>query len=393
MTRRRVLVSGYGALTGFGLGAACLRRALFDGEHAFVPVTRFETTAYRSKLAAQSNYRQDEVAACVDCVREALAMSGCDPANAALLLGTSGDVAALDRFWSQSRNTEAAGDDALGSAPAVMVETIAQKLGIVGRRLAFTNACVASTSALAYAGELISSGREDTVVCGGSSLLSQVFFALFDAGRAMSPRGRLRPFARDRDGLLLGDGVAFLVLESEQHLRARRGTALAELAGWGISSDAFHVCQPDPSGQGLARAAQQALRRAGVEPHAVGYVNAHGTGTPLNDRAESNALRLVFGDQASRVPLSSTKGATGHTLEAAGAVEAVIGLLALTEHKLPPCVGLEEPDPECGALDLVTKTRAAPSLDNVLSLNAAFGGVNAALLLRRAPQPSWEAAP
>ena len=151
MTRRRVLVSGYGALTGFGLGAACLRRALFDGEHAFVPVTRFETTAYRSKLAAQSNYRQDEVAACVDCVREALAMSGCDPANAALLLGTSGDVAALDRFWSQSRNTEAAGDDALGSAPAVMVETIAQKLGIVGRRLAFTNACVASTSASAIA--------------------------------------------------------------------------------------------------------------------------------------------------------------------------------------------------------------------------------------------------
>jgi 3-oxoacyl-[acyl-carrier-protein] synthase II len=191
---------------------------------------------------------------------------------------------------------------------------------------------------------------------------------------------------------LLGDGVAFLVLESEQHLRERRGSALAELAGWGISSDAFHVCQPDPSGQGLARAARQALRRAGIDPRAVGYVNAHGTGTPLNDRAESNALRLVFGEQASRVPLSSTKGATGHTLEAAGAVEAVIGVLALTEHKLPPCVGHEEPDPECGALDLVTKTRAAPALDNVLSLNAAFGGVNAALLLRRAPQPSWEAA-
>lgn len=390
--KTRVLVSGFGALTGFGLGAGRLRRALFDGEHAFGPVTRFDTNAYRSKLAAESSYAHDEVAACVDCAREALRMSGCDATKAAMLLGTSGDIAALERFWSAAGSAGTA-DDALCTVPAVMVDTIAGTLGLRGRRLAFTNACVASTSALAHAGELISSGREQLVVCGGSSLLSPTFFALFDAGRAMSPCGRLRPFARSRDGLLLGDGVAFLVLESEKHLQQRRGTALAELAGWGISSDAFHVCQPDPSGQGLARAAQQALRRAGIEPYAVRYVNAHGTGTPLNDRAEANALRLIFGEHASHVPLSSTKGATGHTLEAAGAVEAVIGVLALTEQQLPPCVGHDEPDPECGALDVVTTTRPAPGLDNVLSLNAAFGGVNAALLLRRPAQPHIEAVP
>jgi 3-oxoacyl-[acyl-carrier-protein] synthase II len=184
-------------------------------------------------------------------------------------------------------------------------------------------------------------------------------------------------------GLLQGDGVAVLVLESVRHAQERGADILGKVAGWGMAADAHHVIQPHPRGEGMAAAAGAAIRRAGIAPEQIGYVNAHGTGTPLNDVAETAALHRIFGEHAPRVPVSSTKSGTGHMLEATGAVEAVITLLALREGLLPPTLGYQEPDPDCD-LDYVPNAARPADITHALSLNAAFGGVNAALVLERA---------
>lgn len=384
--RHRAVITGYGILTGFGFGAEPLRRGLFAGEHAFAPVRRFDAAQYRTRQAAESGFDGDEFAACVACAREALSDANLTEfCGAALLLGTSGDVAALNRFWKARPSDDAAasGRDALLSVPGSMAEAVARALGLEGERLAFTNACVASSSALAYAHEWVSRGREQVVLAGGSSLISEEFFALFDSGRALSRTGCVRPFSRDRDGLLIGDGVAFLVVESEEHAASRGAVVKAELSGWGMSGDGFHVCQPDPQGSGLARAIERALLRAGVRAEAIGYVNAHGTGTPLNDRSEARGLRRVFGERVADVPVSSTKGATGHTFEASGAVEAVISIIALEQGLLPPTTGYLAPDPDCAPLNVLTQATDARGIEYALTVNSAFGGANTALVLRR----------
>ncbi|MFG2130932.1 beta-ketoacyl-[acyl-carrier-protein] synthase family protein [Streptomyces sp. NPDC048751] len=381
-----VTVTGYGVRTAFGTGAEALRRGVFAGVPAFAPTTRFDTGPYRTPMAAAAPDGPDAVEdwalrpALARCGTEALDMAGLRPGTeAAVLMGIAGDQTSVTRYWRPTGKPSAVAE----AVPARLAEVLADGLGLHGPRLTFTNACVASAAAIIHACRLISSGRTDVAVCAGGYLVEEETFGKFDSGRALSQDGAVRPFSADRSGLLLGDGVAVVVLESAEHARRRGARPLATVVGWGAATDAHHIAQPHPEGAGLARAARQASRLAGDPDGAgLGYVNAHGTGTKYNDGAETRGLRAAFPDRAEAIPVSSTKGTTGHLLEAAGAVEFVITLLALTDGVLPPTAGFTAPDPECD-LDYVPNRPRQADLRRALTVNAAFGGANTALLLER----------
>ncbi|MFD3308108.1 beta-ketoacyl-[acyl-carrier-protein] synthase family protein [Streptomyces sp. NPDC058694] len=409
-----VTVTGFGVRTAFGTGAGALRRGVFAGVPSFAATTRFDTGPYRTAMAGAAVDGPDSVEgwalrhALAECGGEAIAMAGLGPgAEAAVLLGVAGDHTSVTRYWRGAGSDSGCGSVVAGRAvprapekqpvrgtstdvkrvgdavPALLGELLAGELGLVGARLAFTNACVASAAALIHACRLISSGRIDVAVCGGGYLVEEETFGKFDSGRALSSDGMVRPFSADRSGLLLGDGVAVVVLESAEHARRRGARPLAGVVGWGAASDAHHIAQPHPEGVGLARAARQAMRLAGdPDGTALDYVNAHGTGTKYNDGAETRGLRAAFPERAESIPVSSTKSTTGHLLEAAGVVEFVITMLALTDGVLPPTAGFTRPDPECD-LDYVPNEPRRADLRRALTVNAAFGGANTALVLER----------
>jgi 3-oxoacyl-[acyl-carrier-protein] synthase II len=432
-----VTVTGFGVRTAFGAGADALRHGVFAGVPSFAPTTRFDTGPYRTPMAGAAPDGADPAGgwalrpALAHCGREALDMAGLPTGTeAAVLLGIAGDCTGITRFWREaseepengvSAGPGAGSDSGSGSGsgradlgggtgpaasrssaapahgngeggpgaqladavPAHLAESLARSLGLTGPRLTFTNACVASAAAIIHACRLISSGRADVAVCAGGYLVEEETFGKFDSGRALSRDGLVRPFSADRTGLLLGDGVAAVVLESAEHARRRGARPLAAVTGWGAATDAHHIAQPHPEGVGLARAARQALRLAGdPDGAALGYVNAHGTGTKYNDGAETRGLRAALGDRAESIPVSSTKSTTGHLLEAAGVVEFVITVLALMDGVLPPTANLTRPDPECD-LDYVPNRPRQADLRRALTINAAFGGANTALVLER----------
>jgi 3-oxoacyl-[acyl-carrier-protein] synthase II len=199
--------------------------------------------------------------------------------------------------------------------------------------------------------------------------------------RGVLPPTLCRPFSRGRDGMMLGEGAAIVIVESEEAARRRGATILAEIAGYGASNDAFHITMPDEDGKGAIRSMRKALEDAGAQPHDIGYINAHGTSTPFNDKIETLAIKDVFGNNGGVPPVSSTKSAIGHLLGAAGAVEAVISLCAIERGVLPPTLNLEEPDPECDLDYVPDGPREAPGLKAVLSNSFGFGGQNATLVL------------
>ncbi|HEV2887611.1 MAG TPA: beta-ketoacyl synthase N-terminal-like domain-containing protein, partial [Jatrophihabitans sp.] len=221
----------------------------------------------------------------------------------------------------------------------------------------------------------------DRVVVAAGYLVEPDQFALFDAGQALSKDGAVRPFSVGRQGLLLGDGVAAVVLESGPAAAGRDRRPATELVGWGRAGDAHHPCQPAPDGRGLARAIDAALQRGGISAHAIGYVNANATGTLLSDAAEAAALHTAFGEAAAWVPISSTKAVHGHALEASGLLELVITVLSLQAGKLPVNAGYLGPDESC-ALDVIVASPRPVATSYALSLNSAFGGANTALLVR-----------
>jgi nodulation protein E len=259
---------------------------------------------------------------------------------------------------------------------------ISMEFGLTGPAFTISTACASSNHALGEALWLVRSGRAEVALAGGSEApLSFATLKGWDALRVVSP-DTCRPFARDRRGLILGEGGAMLVLEPLEAARARGARVYAELAGAGMSADAHHVTQPSVAGP--ARAMRAALADAGLAPDAVGYVNAHGTGTAGNDATESRAIRDVFGGHAGRLAVSSTKSLHGHALGAAGALEAVATVLALHHGVLPPTANFTEPDPECD-LDVIPNTAREARVEAALSNAFAFGGLNAVLAFRSAP--------
>jgi 3-oxoacyl-[acyl-carrier-protein] synthase II len=239
---------------------------------------------------------------------------------------------------------------------------------------------VAASTALIDAAAMIAAGRAERIVVAAGYLVDADYFVTFDAGRALAPSGYLRPFSAGRDGMLLGDAVVAVVVESGAAARQRAAPVLAGLLGWGRAGDAYHVCQPEPTGRGLARAISAALGRAGLVPEQLGYVNAHGSGTAHSDAAEAAALHRALGAHAARVPVSSTKSAHGHTLEAAALLELIVTVLALRLGRLPVNANVTEPDPACRLNLVLDRTGATGRI--ALSVNAAFGGANTALVVQ-----------
>jgi 3-oxoacyl-(acyl-carrier-protein) synthase len=360
-------VTGLAVRSAFGPGPDGLLAAAFAGTPAFAPVSRFGTAGFRTGIAATmpgSPGLADELTAAIE---SACADAGLTPASAAAR-------------WDRCPLLLAAHADRDNRAIAAEV---AGRTGLLDAPRTYTAACVAASTAIADAAGLIARGSVDRAVVAAGYLVDAGTFALFDAGRALARDGQVRPFSARRSGLLLGDAVAAVVLESAVAAGRRGAATQATLAGWGRSGDAYHVCQPRPDGAGLARAISAALGRAGVTPGQIGYVNANGTGTPFSDTAEAAALHRAFGPDTERVPVSSTKSVHGHALEASGLLEFALTTLAVRAGRLPVNAGYLDPDPAC-RLDLVLGTARPARPRYALSLNSAFGGANTALLVAAA---------
>lgn len=260
--------------------------------------------------------------------------------------------------------------------------------GAKGPNSATATACSAGAHAIGDSFRLIERGDADAMICGGAeSAITPMSVAGFASMRALSthnsePKKASRPFDAERDGFVIGEGAGIVILEELEFAKRRGANILAEIVGYGMSGDAFHVTMPDETGSGAIRVMERALKDAGLAPEQIGYVNAHGTSTPYNDKFETLAIKKVFGDHAAGLPVSSTKSMTGHALGAAGGIEAVFSILAMREHTLPPTINYEHPDPDCD-LDYVPNEPRQKVVDYVLSNSFGFGGTNACLVFKR----------
>lgn len=361
MTDPGPAVTGTAAFSAFGRGVDALVAAALAGTPGFAPIGRFDVSTRRVGVAATAPGSPSLRAELVRAVTEACdraELSRPERAGTALLLAVHGGDPTAD----------------------ALAADVAAACGLAPRVMAYPSACVASTTAVADAATTVALGWAYRVVVAAGYLVEPDQFALFDAGRALARDGRVRPFSRDRSGLLLGDGVAALVVESGPAARARGATILARLPGWGRAGDAYHVVQPRPDGDGLARAIDAALARAGVDADRVGYVNAHGSGTAQSDIAEAAALHRALGPYAAKVPVSSTKSVHGQALEASGLLELILTIEAVRSGHLPVNGGFLGADPDC-PLDLVTDGPREETVEYALTLNCAFGGANTAILV------------
>ena len=395
---RRVVITGVGAVTPLGVGARALHQRWtagacgIDGGEAACSEFDPRDTMTAKEARRADRFTQLAVAACA----EALAEAGWDgelpydPDRIGSVIGTGiGGIGTIEDNHGALRDDGARAVSPL-AVPLMMgnagAAVLSMRHGLRGPTYGVVSACAAGAHAIGDAARLVGAGDADAVVAGGSeAALTPLARAAFGSLEATSPTGISRPFDARRDGFVMGEGAAVLVLEEAEAARARGATVLGEVLGYGATSDAHHLTAPDPDGAGAAAAIEAALADAGVEPPDVHYVNAHGTSTPLNDRAETNAIKAALGPRAHEVPVSSTKSAIGHLLGAAGAVEAVATVLALRDRIAPPTLGYEQPDPDLdldyvaeGARPLATRNGDRPV---ALSNSFGFGGHNAVLCL------------
>jgi 3-oxoacyl-[acyl-carrier-protein] synthase II len=369
-----VVVTGAAVLSAYGRGTEALLSGALSGRPAFAPVQRFDVSARRVRFAATmpgSPELRTEVTRAVRDACDDAGLSPSDRARSPLFLAIHGDPAI-------PRAPEA---DRSGLGPEAFTAAVAGRCGLAEQGIrCYMSACVAASTAIADAAAIIARGDRDRIVVAGGYLVDCDQFALFDAGRVLADDGQVRPFSAGRRGMLLGDGVGAVVIESQESARARRAPPLARVAGWGRAGDAYHPCQPHPEGHGMARAITAALQRAGIAAEDLGYLNAHGSGTGQSDPAETNALRLALGDVVATVPVSSTKSLHGQALEASGVLELIVTLLAARTGMLPVNAGFLGADDRCG-LNLVLGEARAATAEFAMSLNAAFGGANTALVI------------
>jgi len=389
---RAVAVTSVGATTSFGDGVEVFWRSLLEGRTAIGPVTRFPVTGYRARLAALApgggvpagaGEAGSAASLAWKAVTEALGPSrgSFEPERTAVVLGTTMGANGALVDWLRR---EGGGSPPPGASLSSVAAGLSEALGALGPSLTVSVACASGSVAVGLGADLIRSGEADVVIAGGVDVFSEFVFAGFDSLRALSVEGA-RPFDRRRDGLSLGEGAGFLLLEEASRARRRGAVPLAHVAGYGSAADAHHMTRPSPSGEGLVRAVVSAMRDAQALPRDIGFVSTHGTGTVFNDRMEAAAFGTLFGQAARGLPVNSIKGAIGHTLGAAGALEAVLSVLVLSRGQIPPTYGFEVPDPAC-PLDVVSGSPRplAPSCRYVLSTSSAFAGTNAALVLERA---------
>jgi 3-oxoacyl-[acyl-carrier-protein] synthase II len=409
--RRRVVVTGVGMVTPLGNDPESTWENLVAGESGAGPITRFDASDYNVRFACEATdfdpttwierkqaRRMDRFSQlALSAARMAEADSGIsvasepDRVGAAVATGIGGLQAFEDclQVLIERGPDRTSPFSIIQIIPNMAAAWISMELGTQGPLATETTACAASNMALGDGMDAIRLGRADVMLCGGTEApITRVGIAGFSAMRALSqrnddPKRGSRPFDADRDGFVMGEAGAVIVLEELEHARARGAKIYAELLGYGVSSDAAHVTDPDPTGVNPARAMTMAFRDAGISPEDVGYVNAHGTSTPVGDPAETRVLKLALGEEhAYRTPVSSTKGAIGHTLGAAGAVEAIFTIFAVQRGVLPPTINYETPDPECD-LDYIPNEARRSDLTIGASNSFGFGGHNACVVFRR----------
>jgi len=405
---RRVVVTGLGAVTPLGADVERTWSRLIAGESGAGPITAFPAGQHSVRIACEADefdpaqwldkrtlrkldrFSQFAVAA----ARMAESDAGLDVAREPDRIGVSmataqGGVASLAACCEQAETLRIHPSLVTAFMPNMAAGQISMELGATGPVTAPCEACAASAMAIGDGYDAIRLGRAEVMLCGGSEAgVTELAIAGFAAMRALSrrnddPTHASRPFDADRDGFVMGEGAAVLVLEELEHALARNAPVYAEIAGYGVSSDAHHMTEPDPNGEGSARAIRLALADAGLGPEAVDYVNAHASSTPLGDASETAALKLALGeDKARATPISSLKGATGHCLGAAGAIEACATVLTIARGVIPPTIGYQTLDPLCD-LDYVPNVAREATVDLAISNSFGFGGHNAVIAMRK----------
>ncbi|MEW6308153.1 MAG: beta-ketoacyl-ACP synthase II [Bacillota bacterium] len=409
--RRRAVITGLGLITPVGIGVPAFWDSLVSGRSGVGPISRFDASNYDTRIAAEvqgfepSDYMDRKEARRMDRFAQfavaagrlaledaALSMKACEPERVAVWIGSG--IGGLETLEETSRILAEKGPGRVSPyfVPMLIANMAAGQVSIMtgakGTCGGPVTACATGTNAIGDALRLIQLGEADVVLAGGTEApITPLAVAGFCSARAMStnnadPSGASRPFDKERDGFVMGEGAAVLVIEELNRAVQRGARIYAELAGYGSTSDAYHVVQPSPGGEGGARAMLKAVADAGLEPGAVDYINAHGTSTPLNDKFETEAIKTVFGAHAYRLLVSSTKSMTGHLLGAAGAAEAAATALAIHSGVVPPTINYATPDPDCD-LDYVPNTARKQPVAVAISNSLGFGGHNATILLRR----------
>jgi len=407
---RRVVVTGVGAVTPLGLGAEPSWEAMRAGRSGIDRITLFDPSAYSSRIAGEvkgfdpsawmeprearhcDRFTQFAIAAAALAVKDSgLDFSAVDATRVGVLIGSG-----IGGTWTWEQQHQILLEKGPGRVSPFFIPTlildiaagrVAMIYGAKGPNLSIATACATSAHTIGEASEIIKRGDAEAMIAGGSEAsVSPLAVAGFCAMRALSrrndsPQAASRPFDRDRDGFVMAEGAGVVMLEELEYARKRGARLYGELIGYGMSADAYHITQPCPDGDGMARAMEVALRDAGLSADDVDYVNTHGTGTDVGDVAETLALKRVFGARAGGVPCSSTKSMIGHTLGAAGAIELIACLFALRDQVAPPTINLENPDPQCD-LDYVPNQAREMPLRIVMSNSFGFGGHNAILIVR-----------
>jgi len=407
----RVVVTGLGVLAPNGNSVSEYWNALTAGQSGIDHITHFDTTDFPVKIAGElSNFDPEQyferkevrkldpfTAYALVASNEAIRMSGLDAGGfdserAGVMLGCGiGGITTLLEEHVVLRNR-----GARRVSPFFVTKLIANIAGgqiaikwdLQGSNQTVNSACASATDAIGLALRVIQSGTADIMIAGGTEAsIRDLPLAGFSKIRALCntadpPQSASRPFDKDRNGFIMGEGAGILVLETEEHAKSRGATILGELAGYGATNDAFHVTQPAEGGAGAVKAMQLAIEDAGAKPEEVDYINAHGTSTPYNDKNETVAIKTVFGDHARKLKISSTKSMTGHLLGASGGIEAIAALKAIEKQIVPPTINYMTPDPDCD-LDYVPNTAEETQVNSVLSNTFGFGGHNAVVFMRK----------
>ncbi|MBL8981519.1 MAG: beta-ketoacyl-ACP synthase II [Gemmatimonadetes bacterium] len=410
--KRRVVITGLGAVTSVGLDVASTWRALLDGASGGGPITKFDAARFPVRFACEVKgfdplqymdrkeakrsdaYTQYAVAASLQAMADAgLSAGSFDPEMTGVIVGSG--VGGLKSFEEQHDVYRELGPSKISPffIPTFIADiasgVVSMRVGAKGPNYATISACSTSAHAIGDAMRTIQYGDADVMVCGGAEAsVTPMAIGGFANMKALSERNddparASRPFDKDRDGFVMGEGAGILILEALEHAQARGARIYGEVVGYGATGDAYHLTGQPEEHEGLQRSMRRALKDAGLTTADIDYVNAHGTSTPMNDPNEAKAIMRVFGDDAARLSVSSTKSATGHMLGAAGAIEAIACILALRDQVVPPTINYATPDPDCGPLDFTPNTPKSRVIRAALSNSAGFGGHNVSLVIRQ----------
>ncbi|SDZ01182.1 3-oxoacyl-[acyl-carrier-protein] synthase II [Evansella caseinilytica] len=410
MNKKRVVITGIGAVTPLGLKAETTWQRLINGESGIDKMTKYEIGTFPVEVAAEirdfdpgefmdlkdarkmDRFTQFAVASAKMAVEDAkLTIDENNAPRVGVWIGSG--IGGMETFETQFRNYEKRGYRRVSPffvpmiIPDMAAGQVSITLGARGVNSCSVTACASGANSIGDAFKVIQRGDADVMVTGGAEApLTEMSFAGFSTAKALSmnpdPKTASRPFDKNRDGFVMGEGSGILILESLESALSRGASIYAEIVGYGATGDAYHVTAPAPEGEGAARAMREALKDAGLKPEEITYLNAHGTSTDYNDKYETLAIKTVFGDDAGKLAISSTKSMTGHLLGAAGAVEAIFSVKAIQEGIIPPTMNYETPDPECD-LDYVPNKARHQDVPAVMSNSLGFGGHNVSLIFKR----------